>query len=285
MGMKASNAIATFFKYFVLILVGLIMIYPLLWMISATFKDNSEIFAGIGLWIKNPTLEGYRNALNNFGGSINILQAMLNTYSYVLPKVICTVVSSCIAAYGFGRFDFPGRKILFSIMLATLFLPQVVLNVPQFLLYTKFGWVNSPFYLAIWVHTAFATETYFVYQLVQFMRNVPRDLDEAAAIDGCGPLRTYFSVVLPMLRPTMISVGILEIMWVWNDFLLPYLVLDRTQYMTIPIVIQHLKGSYGQVDMGATMALILLSILPVIVFYLCCQKHIIKGVAAGAVKG
>ena len=124
MGMKASNAIATFFKYFVLILVGLIMIYPLLWMISATFKDNSEIFAGIGLWIKNPTLEGYKNALNNFGGSINILQAMLNTYSYVLPKVICTVVSSCIAAYGFGRFDFPGRKILFSIMLATLFLPS-----------------------------------------------------------------------------------------------------------------------------------------------------------------
>ena len=120
MGMKASNAIATFFKYLVLILVGLIMIYPLLWMISATFKDNSEIFAGIGLWIKNPTLEGYQNALNNFGGSINILQAMLNTYSYVLPKVICTVVSSCVAAYGFGRFDFPGRKILFSIMLATL---------------------------------------------------------------------------------------------------------------------------------------------------------------------
>ena len=112
MGMKASNAIATFFKYFVLILVGLIMIYPLLWMISATFKDNSEIFAGIGLWIKNPTLEGYKNALNNFGGSINILQAMLNTYSYVLPKVICTVVSSCIAAYGFGRFGFPGREIL-----------------------------------------------------------------------------------------------------------------------------------------------------------------------------
>ena len=98
MGMNASNKIATFFKYFVLILVGIIMIYPLLWMISATFKDNSEIFAGISLWIKNPTLDGYRNALNNFGGSINILQAMLNTYSYVLPKVICTVVSSCVAA-------------------------------------------------------------------------------------------------------------------------------------------------------------------------------------------
>ena len=203
MGMKASNAIATFFKYFVLILVGLIMIYPLLWMISATFKDNSEIFAGIGLWIKNPTLEGYKNALNNFGGSINILQAMLNTYSYVLPKVICTVVSSCIAAYGFGRFDFPGRKILFSIMLATLFLPQAVLNVPQFLLYTKFGWVNSPFYLAIWVHCAFATETYFVYQLVQFMRNVPRDLDEAAAIDGATRMQRILRITIPCIAPIL----------------------------------------------------------------------------------
>ena len=110
-------------------------------------------------------------------------------------------------------------------------------------------------------------------------------LEEAAAIDGCGPLRTYFSVVLPMLRPTMISVGILEIMWVWNDYLLPYLVLDRTKYLTIPIHIQYLKGSYGTVDLGATMALILLSIIPVIVFYLLCQKYIIKGVAAGAVKG
>ena len=117
------------------------------------------------------------------------------------------------------------------------------------------------------------------------LQSIPEDMLEAAVIDGCGPLRTFFLVVLPMMKPTFISVGVLEIMWVWNDFLLPYLVLDRTKYMTIPIVIQYLKGSYGQVDMGATMALILLSILPVIIFYLLCQKHIIKGVAAGAVKG
>ena len=109
--------------------------------------------------------------------------------------------------------------------------------------------------------------------------------DEAAAIDGCGPIRTFFLVVLPMLKPTLISVGILEIMWVWNDYLLPYLVLDINQYRTIPIQIQYLKGSYGTVDLGATMAIILMAIIPVIVFYLSCQKYIIKGVAAGAVKG
>ena len=124
-----------------------------------------------------------------------------------------------------------------------------------------------------------------IFMFVGFVKSIPLEIEEAAAIDGCGPLRTYFSVVFPMLRPTMISVGILEIMWIWNDYLLPYLVLDRTNYLTIPIHIQYLKGSYGTVDLGATMALIFLSIVPVIIFYLCCQKHIIKGVAAGAVKG
>ena len=124
-----------------------------------------------------------------------------------------------------------------------------------------------------------------IFMFVGFVKGLPLEIEEAAAIDGCGPVRTFFLVVLPMLKPTFISVGVLEIMWVWNDFLLPYLVLDLNKYRTIPIVIQYLKGSYGQVDMGATMALILLSIVPVIIFYLCCQKHIIKGVAAGAVKG
>ncbi|MBQ2635071.1 MAG: carbohydrate ABC transporter permease [Oscillospiraceae bacterium] len=124
-----------------------------------------------------------------------------------------------------------------------------------------------------------------IFMFAGFVKSIPLEIEEAAAIDGCGPLRTYFSVVLPMMRPTMISVGILEIMWIWNDYLLPVLVLDINEYRTIPIHIQYLKGSYGTVDLGATMALILLSIIPMIVFYLLCQKHIIKGVAAGAVKG
>ena len=124
-----------------------------------------------------------------------------------------------------------------------------------------------------------------VFMFTGFVKGIPVDIEEAAAIDGCSPFRTFFSVVLPMMKPTLISVTILEMMWVWNDYLLPYLVLDITEYRTLPIHIQYLKGSYGTVDLGATMALILLSIIPVIIFYLSCQKHIIKGVAAGAVKG
>ena len=118
-----------------------------------------------------------------------------------------------------------------------------------------------------------------------FVKGMPLAIEEAAAIDGCGPLRTFFSVVFPMLKPIFISVGVLEIMWVWNDYLLPYLVLDRTKYKTIPIHIQYLQGSYGHVDLGAVMALIMISILPIIIFYLTCQKYIVSGVMAGAVKG
>ncbi len=143
--------------------------------------------------------------------------------------------------------------------------------------------LNTPYTIPI-VYLGFGAGL-AIFMFVGFVKSIPLEIEEAAAIDGCGPIRTFFSVVLPMLRPTMISVGILEIMWVWNDYLLPYLVLDKNLYRTIMIHIQYLKGSYGTVDLGATMALILLSIIPVIVFYLTCQKYIIKGVAAGAVKG
>lgn len=124
-----------------------------------------------------------------------------------------------------------------------------------------------------------------IFMFVGFVKGLPLEIEEAAAIDGCGPVRTFFNVVLPMLKPTLISVGILELMWVWNDYLLPYLVLDITEYRTIPIHVQYLKGSYGTVDLGATMAVIMMAILPIIIVYLFCQKYIIKGVAAGAVKG
>ena len=143
--------------------------------------------------------------------------------------------------------------------------------------------LNSPWTIPV-IYLGFGAGL-AVFMFSGFVKSIPLEIEEAAAIDGCGPLRTFFCVVLPMLKPTLISVGVLEIMWIWNDYLLPYLVLDRKQYMTIPIHIQYLKGSYGSVDMGATMALIMLSIVPVIIFYLTCQKHIIKGVAAGAVKG
>ena len=286
MKLSTAHKIGRFFQYFVLILVGVIMIYPLVWMVGATFKSNAEIFAGIGFLTANPTLQGYIDAVTqNYGGDISIWRAFINTYSFVIPKVIFTVISSVIAAYGFSRFKFKGRDMLFGIMISTLFLPQVVLNVPQFLLYTKFGWVNSPFYLAIWVHTAFATETYFVYQLVQFMRNVPRDLDEAAAIDGCNSFQTLYKVIVPMLMPALVSCALFQFMWSCNDFMGPLLYVQTPAKYPMSLFVKlSMDGDTG-FAWNKILALSLISILPQLIVFFCAQDQFVEGISAGAVKG
>lgn len=203
---ETRKTVNTIVRYVVLIVVGFIMIYPLIWMVGATFKTNNEIFSGIGFIPKNPTLDGYKNALKSYGGDIDIFKAMINTYSIVLPKVVFTIVSATITAYGFARFEFRGKKLLFAVLMSTLFLPQVVLNVPQFVLFNKFGWIDSPIYLALIVPTMFATDTYFVFMLIQFLRNIPKELEEAATIDGCGSVKTLWYVIVPMLKPSLYRV-------------------------------------------------------------------------------
>ena len=286
--MKISTAhkIGRFFQYFVLILVGIIMIYPLVWMVGATFKTNAEIFSGIGFITKNPTLQGYIDAVTqNYGGDISIWKAFVNTYSFVLPKVIFTVISSVIAAYGFSRFQFKGRDFLFGIMISTLFLPQVVLNVPQYLMYNTFGWINSPLYLPLWVPTLFATETYFVYQLVQFMRNVPRDLDEAAAIDGCSSFQTLYKVIVPMLMPALVSCALFQFMWSCNDFMGPLLYVQTPAKYPMSLFVKlSMDGDTG-FAWNRILALSLISILPQLIVFFCAQDQFVEGISAGAVKG
>ena len=286
MKLSTAHKIGRFFQYFVLILVGVIMIYPLVWMVGATFKSNAEIFAGIGFLTANPTLQGYIDAVTqNYGGDISIWRAFINTYSFVIPKVIFTVISSVIAAYGFSRFKFKGRDMLFGIMISTLFLPQVVLNVPQYLLYNKFGWLDSPFYLAIWVHCAFATETYFVYQLIQFMRNVPRDLDEAAAIDGCSSFQTLYKVIVPMLGPALVSCALFQFMWSCNDFMGPLLYVSTPGKYPMSLFVKlSMDGDTG-FAWNKILALSLISILPQLIVFFCAQDQFVEGISAGAVKG
>ena len=286
MKLSTAHKIGRFFQYFVLILVGVIMIYPLVWMVGATFKSNAEIFSGIGFLTANPTLQGYIDAVTqNYGGDISIWRAFINTYSFVIPKVIFTVISSVIAAYGFSRFKFKGRDLLFGNMISTLFLPQVVLNVPQYLLYNKFGWLDSPFYLAIWVHCAFATETYFVYQLVQFMRNVPRDLDEAAAIDGCSSFQTLYKVIVPMLGPALVSCALFQFMWSCNDFMGPLLYVSTPGKYPMSLFVKlSMDGDTG-FAWNKILALSLISILPQLIVFFCAQDQFVEGISAGAVKG
>ncbi len=285
MGVNASRKLGTVLKYAVLLIVGFFMIYPLLWMVGATFKTNAEIFTSVGLFTLTPTLEGYRNAMQNYGGTINILGAMLNTYKYVIPKVIFTVFSSTCVAYGFSRFKFRGRNVCFALMMSTLFLPNMVLNVPLYTMFTKAGWVDSPSYLPIIVPTLFATETYFVFMLIQFMRSVPKDLDEAAKIDGCGEFRVLGQVIMPMVKPAMVSCALFQFMWSSNDFMGPLLYVTTPARYPATIFVKLSMDADTGFAWNRVLAVSLISIIPSLIVFFCAQSQFVDGISAGSVKG
>ena len=258
-------------------------IMPILIVLMNSFKSNAAVNTETFAFPNANSFVGFQNYIKGMTfGNYPFLKAVGYSLFITLASTALILVCTSMAAWYVSRVGSFFSKIVYYLCVFSMVVPfQMVmftLSRTANRLNLDTPWTIPVIYLGFGAGLA-------VFMFCGFVKSIPLEIEEAAAIDGCGPVRTVFQVVLPMMKPTMISVGVLEIMWVWNDFLLPYLVLDRTEYMTIPIVIQHLKGSYGQVDMGATMALILLSILPVIIFYLCCQKHIIKGVAAGAVKG
>ena len=258
-------------------------IMPILIVLMNSFKSNAAVNTETFAFPDANSFVGFQNYIKGMTfGNYPFLKAVGYSLFITLASTALILVCTSMAAWYVSRVGSFFSKIVYYLCVFSMVVPfQMVMftlsrTANQLSLDTP--WTIPVIYLGFGAGLA-------VFMFCGFVKSIPLEIEEAAAIDGCGPVRTFFQVVLPMMKPTMISVGVLEIMWVWNDYLLPSLVLDVTEYMTIPIVIQHLKGSYGQVDMGATMALILLSILPVIIFYLCCQKHIIKGVAAGAVKG
>ena len=264
-------------------LLCLIYVFPVLMVVVNSFKGNTFVKTETFMFPTAESFVGFENFIKGmtFGGYPFWKSVMYSTVITVLSTGLILIFTS-MAAWYIARVDSPFCRAIYYLCVFSMVVPfQMVmftLSKTADVLRLNTPWTIPIIYLGFGAGLS-------VFMFVGFVKSIPFDIEEAAAIDGCSPLRTYFSVVLPMMKPTMISVGILELMWVWNDYLLPFLVLDITEYRTLPIHIQYLKGSYGTVDLGATMALILLSIVPVIVFYLTCQKHIIKGVAAGAVMG
>ena len=261
----------------------LIYVLPVFFVLLNSFKVNTFVKTDTFGWPHGESFAGFDNFIKGMTfGNYPFLKSAFYSLVITLISTGLILLFTSMAAWYISRVDSLFCRIVYFACVFSMVVPfQMVmftLSKTADTLRLNTPWTIPIIYLGFGAGLA-------VFMFTGFVKSIPLEIEEAAAIDGCGPLRTYFSVVLSMLKPTMISVGILEIMWVWNDYLLPYLVLDRTKYMTIPIHIQYLKGSYGTVDLGATMALILTSIIPVVVFYLTCQKHIIKGVAAGAVKG
>lgn len=264
-------------------IVCLIYIIPIIEVFINSFKTNPSINQQTFALPNGETFVGTDNYVKGVTfGNYPIYKSMLYSLLITVVSVALILVCTSMTAWYISRVGSKFTKVFYFACVFSMIVPFQMVMFPLVTVSTDLK-LNTPWTIPL-IYLGFGAGL-AIFMFSGFVKSLPLEIEEAAAIDGCGPLRTFFSVVLPMLRPTLISVGILETMWVWNDYLLPYLVLDINKYKTIPIHVQYLQGSYGTVDLGATMAVMVFSILPIIIVYLFCQKYIIKGVAAGAVKG
>lgn len=262
-------------------ILGFVYIAPILIVLMNSFKKkvfiNKQPFSLPDEKTWNG-LENYITAIDKY----DLLKAVGWTLFITIGSVVVILICTSMCAWYVTRIKSAFTSGLYLLCVFSMVVPFQMVMFTLSLVADRTG-LNTPWGIII-IYLGFGAGL-AVFMFCGFVKSIPLEIEEAAMIDGCNPLRTFFSVVLPIMKPTYISVGILETMWIWNDFLLPYLVLDLNKYKTISIAIQYMKGSYGRVDMGAIMAALILAVIPVIIFYLSCQKHIIKGVAAGAVKG
>ena len=267
----------------ILAVVSIVYVLPVLAVVINSFKQNTFVKTDTFALPTGEMSAGFSNFVKGMTfGNYPFVNSVLYSVMITLLSTFLILLCTSMAAWYIARVDSAFCKAIYFLCVFSMVVPFQMVMFPLSKTADKLQ-LNTPWTIPI-VYLGFGAGL-AIFMFVGFVKAIPLEVEEAASIDGCGPVRIFFQVVVPMLKPTMISVGILEIMWVWNDYLLPVLVLDINKYRTIPIHIQYLKGSYGTVDLGATMALILMSIIPVIIFYLSCQKYIIKDVAAGAVKG
>ena len=265
------------------IVICVIYLMPVFTVLMNSFKTNASINTSTFAFPNAETFTGTSNYVNGINvGEYPFLKSAGYSLLITITSSALILVCTSMAAWYISRVNSFFARIVYYLCVFSMVVPF------QMVMFTLAKTANvlhldTPFTIPV-IYLGFGAGL-AVFMFAGFVKGIPLEIEEAAAIDGCGPLRTFFLVVFPMLKPVMISVGVLEIMWIWNDYLLPYLVLDRTKYKTIPIHIQYLQGSYGHVDLGAVMALIVISIVPIVVFYLTAQKYIIKGVVEGAVKG
>ncbi len=280
--MKKTNNILSSILTAVLTVLCLAWVYPVAMVVLNSFKVERAISTNTAFQL--PTAETFAG-LDNFIsaiGSQGFLSAFLYSLVITVTSVALILVCCSMCAWYITRVNSLVAKACYYLFVFSMVVPFQMLMFTLSSLADRLN-LDTPFNICI-VYLGFGAGL-AVFMFSGFMKSVPIEIEEAAMIDGCSPIRTFFSVVFPILKPTLVSVGILECMWVWNDYLLPYLVLDRKKYSTIPILIQYFRGSYGRVEMGPMMACIVLTVVPIIIVYILGQKHIIKGVAAGAVKG
>ena len=262
-------------------IISLIYVFPIALVVINSFKKKAYISRSPFSLPTEKTFVGLENYINGIEKT-GFFEAFGWSLFITVFSVIAIILCTSMCAWYISRVKNKITNTIYYLCLFSMIVPFQMVMFTLSLVADRTG-LRTPWGIIL-IYLGFGAGL-AVFMFCGFVKSIPLEIEEAAMIDGCTPLRTFFSVVLPIMKPTYISVGILETMWIWNDFLLPYLVLDLNKYKTISIAIQYMKGSYGRVDMGAVMAALILAVIPVVIFYLSCQKHIIKGVAAGAVKG
>lgn len=259
-----------------------IVLYPLAWMLSASFKPNEEFGSNQGFFPENPTIANYVKVLDGVAG-ISLGTFFLNSLILALGAVAGTLISSSMAAYAFARLNFRGRPFFFAAMIGTLLLPFHVLIIPQYMIFRTLGTIDT--FWPLLVVKFLATEAFFVFLMVQFIRNLPRELDEAARIDGCGHPRIFFSITLPLIKPALITSAIFAFIWSWNDFLGPLLYLNSPDKYPLPLALRIFNDQTTTSDYGATIAVSVLALLPILLFFVIFQRFLVEGVATQGLKG
>lgn len=271
-----------FLLHFFIILVGIFMLYPILWMISSSLKPESLIFSDPGLWPKEITFENFVKGWNvtreaNFG------MFFKNSFLISAISVIANLITCSMAAYAFARLKFPFKKVLFACMLMTIMLPAHVTLVPQYAIFHNLGWINT--ILPLTVPKLLATDSFFIFLMIQFIRGVPKELDESATLDGCGIFQIYWRIILPLAVPVLITTAIFTFIWTWDDFFSQILYLNTIETLTVPLGLRLFLDSQGDSSWGAVFAMSVLAMLPITTIFFIFQKYIVEGIATSGLKG
>lgn len=266
----------------VMIAITALVLYPLAWMVLAAFKPTSEFGANQSFWPQNPTIQNFFTVFEGVGG-VPLWRFFLNSFLLAVGAVIGTVFSASLAGYAFSRINFRGRGIFFAVMIGTLLLPFHVLIIPQYMLFRGLGLVDT--FVPLLIGKFLATDAFFVFLVVQFIRGLPKDMDEAARIDGAGHGRIYFSIILPLIKPALVTASIFAFIWSWNDFLGPLLYLNSPDNYPLPLALRVFNDQTSSSDYGATVAVSVLALLPVLLFFIVFQRFLVDGVATQGLKG
>jgi multiple sugar transport system permease protein len=277
-----NKSVRTAFYHLMVAGFGIVMLYPILWLFASSFKGRAEIWTNVSSLIPQEfTLVNYVNGWKGFGG-ISFTTFYTNSFIYAGIGTLLAVLASALVAYGFARIQFSGRRFWFACMLATLMLPVQVQIIPQYIVFSQLGWINTFYPLLL---PRIGGQAFFIFMIMQFIRGIPRDLDEAAEMDGCGRSGIFFRIILPQITPALITAAIFSFYWTWEDFLTPLIYLNAPRLYTVSLALRAFADPSGTTDWGAIFAMSSLSLVPVFAIFVFFQRFLVEGISTTGLKG